>query len=180
MNGTRTAVILIGLALVAGASGLGYWVSERIERASPPASAPSLDLAGTPAPEATVTPPAAPASLSPLSSPAPPPAAVRSRETARVPVSLTIESVPASVTSGTPIVIHWQVHGPVAARKISTRLATHFEGGVHIQSSQVSSSKLPARFEATVTPVGSGTLTVAAHVTVNGQPLRAEQTLRVE
>lgn len=179
MTLTRTGVIVAGLAIVAGTSALGYGLSKRVERTSSVAPSPTTEafvaqpVEGTPVPEV--------AAPSPTPSPSPPPA-VAPAETARVPVSLTIESVPASVTSGTPLIVHWKVQGPARTLKVSSRLAARYEGegSVRVQSSQISSSELPARFEATVTPTGSGLLTVTAEAVVNGQTLQAEQNLRVE
>lgn len=175
MNGTRTGIILSGLAIVVGASLLGYGLSKRVEQTSSPSPSGPQETS-TPSPEASPSP-----SPSPSPTPEPvPSAAPTARPPETAPVLLTIESVPALVASGTPMVVHWQVRGPAGTRGIATHLAVHFEGSVRVQSSQASSFEIPARFEATVTPTGTGTLTLTAEVTVDGQTLRAEQSVRVE
>ncbi len=177
MNGTRRTVILVGLALVAGASVLGYWFGERVEDRSSPSPAPT----DTPTPSPEATQPPEESAPSPSSSPMRP--ATRARKPAEnegVPLLLTLTSVPASVRSDTPFVVRWDVRGPSGSGGASTRVVARLNGATETAGPRSGSFQLPARFEATLRVTGTGELTIAAEAIVNGQTLHAERRVRTE
>lgn len=175
MDRSKAVIFFGGSALIIGASALGYLLGERVERAA--TSTPTLP--GEVSPTPTVTPLASPlASPQPALFPTPTPA-VRGA-TPESPVTLTIESVPATVPSGSPVIVGWRIAGPSLPQGTATWLQAKLEGQTEPVRSKIAGPfSLPARFTATVTPTGSATLHLQVAAKVAGEMLQAEQTLTV-
>lgn len=191
MRAPRTVIILLGIAIILVASGLGYWLSLRVEhRATPPPGGPAGEGAASPAVVVEPTPSLSPASAeaSPFSEasgdkpaglrPSPTPAA-RGAATATHP-TLTLEALPAVIRSGTALRVRWTLRGPEGTRGTSTRLIAELPGADRQESAPITSFALPARFESTVVVTGRGTLRLVAEAVLDGNILRAQQTMRVE
>lgn len=176
MTRTRTVVIVSGLALVVGASALGYWLSEQVEQRS---TLPSPTSEETPVPSPETSSLEDEPSPTPTHQPAASPA-VKPAESTDVPFSLILESVPASAPQGTSITVRWRVEGPAGTRGTSTRLSAALNGVAEAAGPKSLEYPLPARFEATVRATGTGDLFVTAEAFVNGQSLHANQRIRVE
>lgn len=180
MERTQGFVVALGVLVIAGMTGIGYWLGNRIEqggaRSSPTPAAKEAASLTTPGVAATEIPAASPpvgqrgSKPAPAPSPRPPPAAA--------PVKLVLDQVPASVESGSTIAVRWSVQGPAGTRGSSTRLRVKL-GGSKFTSTEKTAFALPATFEATVKASGSGTLHLTVEATVNGETLRAEQTIEV-
>lgn len=173
MDRTRTTILLSGIVLILGASALGYVLGDRVERAATPSPAASVEASP---PASTALAPA----LSPAATPSPPPPPAIRGAAQVAPVTLTFEPVPATLASGTPLLVQWQIGGPAGTPGTATRLQAQLEDKTEVVSSDTSGPfALPARFAATVTPTGSALLRLHVEATVDGETLRAEQTLTV-
>lgn len=180
MDRTRAVILLIGVAAVAGASGLGYWLGGRLEQAGRPEGSPTPTAAGSPEiePFSTATPtsegPAATPTPAATPSPTPAPSAPRGG------IRLTLGAVPATIPSGSSLRVQWFVSGPADVRGQSTRLIVTLSGEPATASPVAKDFQLPAAFEATVTAARPGTLRVVAEVVVDGRTLRAEHRVTVQ
>lgn len=179
MDRTRASILLVALAVVAIASALGYWLGGRLEGSGRTTPAPSPTGAEGPLPTIVARPPerVSPASTAaPSPSPSPKPQQTHRAEPAR----LTLGSVPASVRSGVPLIIRWQVRGPAGMRGASTKVVATLSGASQTIGPEAANFPLPAAFEATVVPAGDGTLTLAVEATVGGQVLRATHRIDIQ
>lgn len=177
MDRQRAVVTLIGVAVIGGASLLGYLLAVRVENRTPPAA----EISPSPSPEVVAQAPVEPA---PAETGAPTVQESATAAPAVVPApvapSLTIESVPAVVRAGTPVVVRWSLRGPAGAIVTTMDVRAVLTGAREISMPVGGSLAVPARFEATVTPATRGTLRILVGATVAGERLLAEQRVLVE
>ncbi len=179
MNGSRATIILVTVAVVAGASVVGYWLGNLVESrvSTRPLEAPAGSL-GDGAAESSPAMSAMP-SMPSLAVPSPSPSPSAMPSIPPPAAAVVLEPVLRPVRPGIPLVVRWRIDGPSGTLGASTRLVASLEGASEVVSPAVRSFSVPARFEATVTPAHAGMLTLTAEANLEGRVLRSHATLRV-
>lgn len=188
MNRARILITVIGLLVVGGMAGLGYWLGALVEGG--PSASPRTPAAATPSPTATPAPSAPSPTGAPGAAPRPTPAPSPTVKAAATPAparplqearaTLVLEPLPLSARRGQTLVVRWRLQGGAPLRGTATRLIASRLGAPTVVSPSAGPFTLPARFEATVRPEAVGELRIVIEAVFGGETLRAEHRLRVE